>query len=458
MTPRRWTWVVTAIALTARLAVALSCANRFPPAGDGTYFDALARRLAHGDGYTWLWPDGAVTYASHYPVGYPALIALAYRLLGSGPGGGMLVNALVGALGVFAAHRLALEAMSARRASIAALVVAFHPALVPYTAAIMTEGVTASLLVAAAALAARARRHRRPCLWRCAAGLVMGMATLVRPQSLLLAPVLGVLSMRGRARRRAGAAVVLTAVSLLCCAPWTLRNCVRMQRCALVSVNGGWNLLIGAETDSGAWAPVVVPEECKTVWAEAAKDSCFEQIARSTIAAAPWRWLGRVPSKLAATFDYIGAAPWYLHLSNPAAFDAQDKVVLGVIETVTTRALLLLALRAVARLDARRRTPRQVVAAAGALFTVTLHAWVGYVSLVVCLALLGRRMLARAPVVLSFAGSVVLATALTHAVFFGAGRYGLVTLPFVALVALLPKGALRASAGHGNVPSSTPPR
>ena len=46
------------------------------PSEDGHYYDVLARRLASGDGYTWLWPDGAVTYAAHYPVGYPALLAL----------------------------------------------------------------------------------------------------------------------------------------------------------------------------------------------------------------------------------------------------------------------------------------------------------------------------------------------------------------------------------------------
>ena len=35
------------------------------------------------------------------------------------------------------------------------------------------------------------------------------------------------------------------------------------------------------------------------------------------------------------------------------------------------------------------------------------------------------------------AGAVILATALTHAVFFGSGRYGLVIVPFVTALAFV---------------------
>ena len=57
------------VALAARLAVVAWAWSRFPPVEDGHYYDVLAQRLAQGLGYTWLWPDGAVTYAAHYPGG-----------------------------------------------------------------------------------------------------------------------------------------------------------------------------------------------------------------------------------------------------------------------------------------------------------------------------------------------------------------------------------------------------
>src|SRR5262249_7450484 len=142
-------WIVATLAFLARALVVLWAANRFPAAADGFYYDRLAQRVAEGLGSTWLWPDGKVTYAAHYPIGYPAMFALAYRLLGPIPSSGAWLNALIGTLAAVAAHGLALRATSRGWALAAGLTVALHPALVLYTPALMTEGVTASLLVVA---------------------------------------------------------------------------------------------------------------------------------------------------------------------------------------------------------------------------------------------------------------------------------------------------------------------
>jgi len=429
---------VAAVALAARLVVVAWASARLPAVEDGHYYDVLARRLAAGDGYTWLWPDGAVTHAAHYPVGYPAMLALAYRIFGASGAAAMTVNALVGTLAAWAAYRLVDgEGVARWRPMAAGLLVALHPALVPYTAAIMTEGITAALLVAATALAARARDADRPHPWLAATGVVLGLATLVRPQSLLLAPVLGLLaagaSVAWKARLVRGALV--TALALACVAPWTARNCVRMHRCALVSVNGGWNLLIGAQTQAGGWEPIDVPTECATVWDEAGKDACFERAGMRLIAASPGAWLARAPAKIASTLDYFGAAPWYLHASNPDAFDDGAKIRLGVVETVACRLLLLGALFSAARAPGPRRLARGIVAAAGAVAAVTVHGWLGYLALVVVVASMGPREWRRVPLVLPAGAALVLLTMLVHAVFFGAGRYGLVVVPLVAAMA-----------------------
>jgi len=435
---RRDALLAFGVALVARLAVVAWAGARFPPVEDGHYYDVLARRLAAGQGYTWLWPDGAVTYAAHYPVGYPAMLALAYATLGASAAMAMTVNAWLGAAAAYGAHRIVDgEGVARWRPLAAGLVVALHPALVPYTAAVMTDGVTPALLVVAAAMASRARSAARAWPWLAGLGIAMGVATLVRPQSLLLAPVLGALAVpfEASARARLVRAAAVTGLALACVAPWTARNCARMNRCALVSVNGGWNLLIGAQTRSGAWEEMDVPPECLTVWDEAGKDACFERAARRDIAAAPFAWMARAPAKLAVTFDYFGAGPWYLHASNAKAFDDDAKVRLAVVETVACRLLLLGALFAVARMAAPRVLARWLVGGVGAIAAVTVYGWIGYVALVVGLALLGRRALARAPMVVPAAAAVVVMTALVHAVFFGAGRYGLVVAPFVAALA-----------------------
>src|SRR5262249_43230213 len=153
-----------------------------------------------------------------------------------------------------------------------------------------------------------------------------------------------------------------TALAVATCAPWTIRNCLRMGRCELVSFNSGWNLAIGAsERSEGGWAPIEVPEACRTVWDEAEKDACFRREAVRGILTQPVHWLGLVPRKLAATFDYAGAPGFYLHASNPALMTEPDKTALGAVETVFERLSYLGALLYAALADGPRRRLRGVV-------------------------------------------------------------------------------------------------
>ncbi|MEJ7728812.1 MAG: hypothetical protein WKG00_06320 [Polyangiaceae bacterium] len=465
-------WGTAALALVARVAVVAWAAPRIPPAADGTFYHRIAERIAAGHGYTWLWPDGAVTYAAHYPVGYPALAGALYAAFGSTPGVAMALNALLGTAAAVAVHAAVLRYASPRRARAAGALVALHPALLLYTPALMTEGVTAALLAIAAWCAARSRDgartgrdtgrdtgtvtdtgtdtgwgvggRRARILRLVVLGLVLGVATLVRPQSLLLAPAFGALAWAPWGWRRAAlGAGLATLMAVAVCAPWTVRNCVRMESCALVSVNGGWNLLIGADpAGTGAWSPVQVPDACREVWDEAAKDACFAAAARRVVAAEPLAWLARAPRKLAATFDYCGAAGWYLHEAAPAAVPAGAKVALGVVETLLPRARLVAALVwAAAGLRARAaRRSRGVRAVGWAALGVGVVAalcpwgWVGYLALLALAALRGRDLWA-GPVLPAAAVATLALTMATHAVFFGAGRYALVAVPFLCALA-----------------------
>jgi len=269
----------------------------------------------------------------------------------------------------------------------------------------------------------------------------------VRPQTILLAPLWGALAVsshHGEVRllawERVRRAAAVTALALAVCAPWTARNCVRMHRCALVSVNGGWNLLIGAAPSAnGAWSPVEVPDACKTVWDEAGKDACFEHEARRIILTDPLRWLVRIPARLAATFDYCGAAGFYLHESNPRAFDSKAKIALGTVETVYERLAYLGALLSSARTAGPWRRTRHLLALAGAGTLCTTHAYLGVLLLALAMLLRGRS-LARDATLLPATCLALLATIAVHAAFFGAGRYGLVVFPLVTACAFVHRG------------------
>ncbi|MBX3182103.1 MAG: hypothetical protein KIT72_10395 [Polyangiaceae bacterium] len=312
-------WLAFGVALLVRAVVVLLSAERFPAAADGAFYQVVAERIAQGDGYTWLWPDGAVTYAAHYPIGYPALLGAVYAVFGAAPWVAMTVAALLGALSALAASRL-VGSLGRRAALAAGLGVALHPSLVLYTPALMTEGVVGSgVLLLGWLTLARGRAGRWGWLL---AGLGLGVLCLFRPQVILLAPALAWLATPARragggaparaistekltdepshayqtekltdpsralrteprisdprgdnstveltesvARARLGGslrwlarAAAITLVALLVTSPWTARNCAKMDRCVWVSANGGWNLLIGTGPGAtGAWVPV----------------------------------------------------------------------------------------------------------------------------------------------------------------------------------------------------------
>lgn len=435
----RWSdaWALGALALTSRLACVAWAATKFPPAADGTFYDTVARRISQGHGYTWLWPDGAVTYAAHYPVGYPALIGGLYALFGPSPVVAMLFNALLGALAVVACYWLGADSGARGTGLVAGALTALHPSLVFYTPALMTEGVTAALYAVAAWLAlAWARSPRVRLGWLLA--LVLGITLLIRPQTLVLVPVFGLAAAYrptsavphddfwGKGWYRAG---LVTVLALAVCAPWTIRNCVRMDRCVLVSANAGWNLLIGTAPEAkGAWIALNdmgVPAECREVFEEAAKDACFGKAAMARIAREPGSWLALAPQKWGATFDYPAAPAHYLHMSNAAEFDYRAEQNLVAIETVYARVLMALALAGFAWLPGPMRWLRVGLGGAGILSMASPVGWPAVLCLVACAALVWRTLLERRPWGIAIA--VLAATALIHAVFFGAGRYALVS-------------------------------
>lgn len=435
----RWSdaWALGTLALVSRVACVAWAASRFPPAADGTFYDTVARRIAGGHGYTWLWPDGAVTYAAHYPVGYPALVGGLYALFGPSPTVAMVFNALLGSLAVVACYWLGADSNGRRAGVVAGGLTALNPSLVLYTPALMTEGVTAALYAVAAWIAlawARSPRVRLGVLL----AVVLAITLLIRPQTLILVPVFGLAGayrsspkFAPKSKPETGwfRALLVTALAVAVCAPWTARNCVRMDRCVFVSANGGWNLLIGTAPEAkGAWIALDelgVPTECREVFEEAAKDACFGKAALARIAREPVNWLALAPQKWGATFDYPAAPAHYLHMSSAKDFDHDAEQALVVIETVYARLLIALALAGFSALAGPRRRFRLALGGAGILSMASPVGWPAVLCLIGSAMLVWRVLLERRP--WGIAIVVLFATALIHAAFFGAGRYALVS-------------------------------
>ncbi len=284
------------------------------PMWDGEIYHRTAERISRGLGFIDTW-NNRPPYrpTAFYPVGYPAFLGGAYALLGPHRWVAGLLNVLAAGACTFAIVGLAARALGRRPAHVAAALYTFSPGAIVYTSAFMTEPVSAALLCGA--LAAGLSHMRTGRVWSAVVcGLCLGIGGLVRPPTLLVAPVFAVLcapALTWRSMLRSTALVGAACTAMI--VPWTARNCRRLDACAIVSVNGGSNLWIGTDAaGDGGYRDLRPREGCDGVHGEVAKDRCYGRMAIARIRRAPMAWLGLAPRKVEQLLDYEGTPVWYL--------------------------------------------------------------------------------------------------------------------------------------------------
>jgi len=439
-------WAFTIALCVVALAVRVLCCLIFSrePVWDGHYYHFGAERLASGLGYSEDVTVGGRTVWkawTHYPVGYSAFLSVFYRLFGSAVGTAPVVGAAVGTAVVALVHRVGRHMMTANRARVAGALAALHPGLILYSALVMTEllGGLLILLTAWATLAVRNRLARLAL-----AGVLFGCAALVRPPTLLILPALAFCTGRGF-WQKIWHTTVIGLVGFLVILPWTLRNCAVMDGCALISTNGGWNLAIGALTETGRFRTLRATDGCPVVTGQVQQDRCWAKRGQEIIEADPLAWVRKMPEKLAQTYDHESFAIEYLHEAAPELWSQERRRAGRELLTffhrllVAVAALSPIALVAVYRPPARSLTQWAALAAAVgyasfALFSdePKVYPLVVLMPLLAFLPLPGRPALTGAG---AFAYAVILATSATHAVFFGEDRYHLVITPLLCLLA-----------------------
>ncbi len=445
-------------AFLPRLYVAIAWPRE--PVWDGHYYDFGARRIAAGYGYS----DGVGGWHPwcHWPVGYSGVLAAAYRVFGSGPHVATVLSAVIGALLAVLTHRLARYELSPWRARTAGLLCAFHPGLIAYAALVMTETLSALALVVAGFVWVRNQREH-PYRGALLFGLVIGLGALVHPSFLAYAPALVVISTETLARTMRSpnmtkpltSAAIATACAFVPVLPWTLRNCRVMDRCTLLSTNGGWNLAIGSfPRATGRFETLRASDGCAVVTGQVQQDECWRDLALATIKSDFGRWIGLVPKKLGFTFDHESFPVEYLHEADPERWTEERRRRGRAWLTGTHRVwLTLAALGTVPVLEATRmfvarREPSSPERPRAAIFTlfcgavlgaVMFYAWYSddspFYLLAVAMTFFGWLTSASAGPVTRWALFCLAATILTHAVFFGEDRYHIVIVPLLCLLA-----------------------
>ena len=452
---RLFSLALAIVALVPRLFVAVAWARE--PVWDGHYYHFGAQRIADGLGYSEdVLRNGEALWKPwcHYPVGYSAVLGGLYKVVGQGLWVAPVFNALVGTLLVVVVHRLARYGLSPNRARAAGVIAALHPGLAVYSAVVMTEGLAALLLMLAPWVTLRLRRRW---IWAAACGgMVLGLATLVRPSSLLCIPLLALCGPRSLKRALATASIA-GACALFTVSPWTIRNCVVMDGCALVSTNGGWNLAIGAKTETGRFRTLRATDGCPIVTGQVQQDRCWAAVGKREILRNPGRWLSLIPRKLAHTYDHESFPIEYLREADPTSWHESRRVAGRNLLSLFHRLLLVAATLSTVAFVFRRTARREALLAQGALAAVwaSLSLWAAItiehpffilpalLPLVALLPMPGRPTY-RAP--LAFSLGLVLVTSVTHAIFFGDDRYHIVATPALCLLAA---AALRRPA-HDN--------
>jgi hypothetical protein len=223
-----------------------------------------------------------------------------------------------------------------------------------------------------------------------------------------------------------------------------------MDGCALVSTNGGWNLAIGALTETGRFQTLRGQDGCPNVTGQVQQDDCWAKIGWKRIRESPVQWLRLAPKKLAQTFDHESFAVEYLHEANPVAWSEERRAAARGLLTAVHLALLAFASLSIVALPLGRSRKVEQHRQLGRLRVLGVLIFHGssdeqhpFHWLVLATPLLAFVPLPGRPhlgAVGRMAMATVLATALTHVVFFGEDRYHLFLSP---LFCILAAGALR---------------
>ncbi len=240
--------LVLALAMVARIGAAAWWTARIPTGqqfafGDSESYWQLALAIAEGKAYRYE-PADALVFRTP---GYPLFLAGVIQLVGPSVLGARIASALAGTCAVGGVYCLGRRLFDARIAWLAAILLAVSPEAVAVGGLVLTEGLFTACAAWQLVLwtnSATDPRRRRAVAWACAAGLVGGAATLVRPSWLLFTPLGAaahiVASRRGR--RPWAATGVILAAFIMAMSPWWIRNAVVTSRFVPTTLQVGASL------------------------------------------------------------------------------------------------------------------------------------------------------------------------------------------------------------------------
>jgi hypothetical protein len=281
------------------------------PTSDAEWYLHSATGLAIGSGYV----EGGVPTA-YWPPGWPLALAAVFKLLGTSVWAGQIFNvfcALAIAWFTLDIGRRLVHSEIAGRAAL--LLLAIYPNSIGYVALLLTEVFYTTLLLAGCWILIVLQGVRRIVL----GGLLFGLATLVKAQSLVVIPLIfGIAILRDwRGLRHVVINVTMAAsviaIALLFLLPWGLRNHAVFGEWIFVSTNGGLTLLTGNNPSArGGYTPddPLVKSISRSVATQVSVDKEARRRAVEWIKENPDKFIGLMPLKLFRLWAPDGESEW----------------------------------------------------------------------------------------------------------------------------------------------------
>jgi len=208
---------------------------------DSYFYYLSARSISEGHGYSIMGHPTAF-----FPVGWPAFLAALFLVVGPSVATIKAANLVLWALSTGLAYVLGRRLGGRSVGVVSGALVAVAPTLTPYVMRASSEALFIPLLLAACLLLTRKDGATPSLPNTAAAGVLLGLAILVRSTAMLLPLILPLwLLLRRPLRESWRAAALLAVASVLVLVPWAARNAVVMHTFGL-STNGGYTIWLGA--------------------------------------------------------------------------------------------------------------------------------------------------------------------------------------------------------------------
>jgi 4-amino-4-deoxy-L-arabinose transferase-like glycosyltransferase len=245
LTSKNTIWYLLLLALLCRVAIALSIDPLGSDTVDGFDYHNHAISLLNGEGY----PDrGSLPFMR--PPLYPILLSIVYYFLPHDTYiTARLVNAVLDIAACFVFYKLILLVWDSRRvALLSTLVYAVNPLILFFTARVRVEALFTLLLVSFTYVMVKSlREHFSSKVWMFLAGFLIGLATLARPNALLVIGLIPLWLVYANWRKWNEISVTLACFVLGCCItilPWTARNYSKYGEFILASDAFGYSFWI----------------------------------------------------------------------------------------------------------------------------------------------------------------------------------------------------------------------